>query len=815
MDSAFSAVAIEPVNACVIVRSAPLTLSRRSHIADCLGWEANPANPICHGAYQPMTMTPLADANELQVMADEVSFYATGRSQLQGHVQIHESLRVVSAETAYIYRDAKTSQVTRIELLGSVRYMEPGRLLIAKSASLDPRDKSGRIEDALYRFDVPRAAAVLPAWGRASLIQRFANKNLLLRDATYSTCAPEDRAWQIEARDITLDNASETGVARNAVLRVADWPLLYTPYLSFPTSNARKSGFLMPMYGYSNVSGFDLAVPYYWNIAPNVDATIVPHEYSFRGTMLGGELRFLTPDSAGIVGGNILPHDRAFNEYLITHRDQYPQLNGVSTDRWSFLLHDSTQLARNLQMNIDYQQVSDAYYLQDFSSNLAIITENQLLRQGDVTYFTDHWLFRGMLQSYQTLHPADQQGRIDDAYDRLPQLLAKGSYDELPMHGHLNMLGQYDYFRLYNRYEPRPQGSRYHANPILSFPQLKPWGYITPEAELVENYYDLHSTDRFDVNQVNHSIPRLSIDSGLSFERRTAWLSRSYAQTLEPRLYYLYVPYQNQSTVPAFDSAYMIFNTNQLFRNNRFSGFDRIGDANQLAYAATSRFMSETTGQEKASMTIGQIRYFSRRKVKLCEAANGICIDNPREPRMLGYLSPVALYSPIASRATYQMNHDWSASGDYMWNPDTHATNNGDLNLAYRPAENKMLNFGYSYLVNGNELPTQPNALHQATLAYAWPLTETWSSLGAYSYNISEGYNMMYFAGLQYDTCCWAMRLLGGHTFQNLRPGAVTPDYNNNVYFQILLKGLGSVATSDPASTIQTYLPGYPNLFKR
>lgn len=808
---------IEPVQACVLAPGTRLTNSVRSKIAQCLGWENTEACPVCNGFYHPINITPLADTEETQITADGVSFYPSGRSELVGNVSVHQTQRMVNAQTAYVYRDVKTGQVTKIELLGDVRYLEPGRLMIAKKAIINPNDKSGRVDDVLYRFDVQRAAASLPAWGRANFIQRFANENYLLRSATYSTCAPQDRSWQIEASEITLDHASETGVAKNALLKVAGLPMFYTPYMSFPTTKARKSGFLMPMYGYSNVGGFDLALPYYLNIAPNFDATFVPHEYTRRGTMLGGDVRFLTTSSAGTIGGNFLPNDRAFKEFLITNRDTNPKLNELSPDRWSFFLRDSTQFSPDLHMNINYQQVSDDYYLQDFSSNLAIVTENQLLRQGDLTYTTDHWLIRGMLQSYQTLHPITQSF-VPDAYQRMPQVLAQGSYNELPMGASFGMLGQFDYFRWPNTKQPLPQGPRYHANPALSLPMVKPWGYLTPEAQLVENYYDLHSGNAlFEARAVNRTIPRFILDSGLTFEREGSLMGGTYTQTLEPRLFYLNVPYQNQSMVPSFDSAYMIFNTDQLFRTNRFSGFDRIGDANQLTYGAMSRWISDKTGQERASVSAGQIRYFADRQVKLCENVNGYCIDNPL---MLGYLNPTTSVSPVASRGTYQLNSIWGASGDYVWDPYTHSTNNADINLHYRPATNKMVNVGYSWLVSGNVLvtkdtPLQNTPLHQAMLSYTWPIMDKWSTLGAYSYNISEGYNMMTFAGVQYDTCCWAFRMLGGHTFQGLAPDSLKPSYNNNVFFQVLLKGLGSVATSDPASTIQSFLPGYTDIFQR
>ena len=803
-----------PVRACVVARDAPLTPMSRAKFAQCLGWRTGNSSSLCRGSYPLLSIIPDVNDDAIRVKADGVSLYEEGRSELNGNVEVAQAHQIVTGETAYIYRDAKTNQVTKIELLGEVRYAEPDHLMIARKATINPTDKSGKVEDVLYLFNSQRNEAVLPAWGRASFIERFANKDYLLRKATYTTCAPQDKSWQIEADEIQLDNTAARGVARNAVLRVADWPLLYTPYLSFPLSKKRKSGFLMPMSGYSNVGGFDLALPYYWNIAPNYDATIVPHLYTRRGFMMGGDFRFLTESSTGIVGGNFLPKDKAFSAFLNENKTQYPSLSEISTDRWSFLLHESTAFTNNLRMNINYQQVSDGYYLQDFSSNLAILTENQLLHQGDLTYTTDHWLFAGMLQGYQTLHPINQTP-ISDVYERLPQLLARASYNDLPMHANFNLLGEFDYYHWPTETVTQPQGPRYHISPALSFPHLKPWGYVTPSVELVENYYDVHYDGESNSNTFNRTIPRYSLDSGLTFERTTALTGKAFTQTLEPRLYYLYVPIQNQTSVPVYDSGYMIFNNDQLFRTNRFSGFDRIGDTNQLSYALTSRWLSEENGQEKASVSVGQIHYFANRQVQLCYQKNGNCVDSPLA---LGFLSPLAESSPIASRGVYNISSAWVMSGDYVWDTYTHATNNGDLNFHYQPAVNHIISFGYSYLTNGNLLQVannriQDNALHQTTVAYAWPLSEQWSGLGAYSYNISKGYGMMTFLGLQYDDCCWAMRLIGGRTFQSLSSSSLLPQYNNNVYLQIMLKGLGSVANSDPATTIASYLPGYRNMF--
>ena len=612
-----------PVHACVIAKDVPLTATDRAKIARCLGWQEDASAPLCRGSYQPREITLLPD-DEIRILADEVTFNANSRSTLKGNVEVHQTQQIVNAQTAYIYRDNKTNKVTKIELFDDVRYVEPDRLMIARKATLHPDRKSGQIEDVLYLFKTDHAGAILPAWGRANWLERFPNQDYLLHKVTYTTCAPQDKSWEIEAREIKLDNAQSRGVARNAVLRIGDWPVLYTPYLSFPTAKKRKSGFLMPMPGYSNVGGFDLALPYYWNIAPNYDATIVPHLYTLRGMMMGGDFRFLTENSNGVIGGNFLPNDKAFNKFIINNQDEFPVLRGTSTDRWSVMLHENTAFSSNLHMNINYQQVSDDYYLQDFSSNLAVMTQNQLLRHGDITYTTDHWLFSGAVQSYQTLHPITQSA-ISDIYERLPQLMAVASYNDLPLNANFNMLSEFDNYRWPANNFMQPQGPRYHLNPILAFPYLKPWGYVTPSVQVVENFYDVSYLGESQKNAFNRTIPRYNIDSGLTFERSTTLMGNAFTQTLEPRFYYLYVPFQNQTPVPVYDSAYMIFNYEQLFRTNRFSGFDRISDANQLAYAATSRWLSEETGLEKASLSIGQIRYFDNRRVQLCYQQEGGC----------------------------------------------------------------------------------------------------------------------------------------------------------------------------------------------
>ena len=817
----------EPIKACVIPGGVKLTKPVRERIASCLGWQSDPSRKFCPGYYLQEQVTPLPNSQAIYVRADRTSLYLEGNSSLIGNVELRESNRKVTAHTANIYRDPKTKKITSVELLGNVRYSAPDVLIYAGRAELHPVTKSGSLTDVIYRFKTDRAKAYLPAWGRASLIERFPNKDYLLRKATYTTCVPKDRSWRLVADKITINDAKSSGFAKNAYLEVQNIPVIYTPYFTFPTTKKRKSGFLMPIYGYTNVSGFDYGFPYYFNIAPNFDATFVPHVYSFRGVMLGGNARYLTQKSSGIFGLTFMPKDAKYNSFLMQNRDEHPVLQGKSANRWSLMFNNKSRFSKNLSANVNFKQVSDDYYFQDFSTNLSVASSNQILREGDMTYADKNWTLFGMVQSYQTLHPINQSS-VANIYERLPQLSAKGHYDNLPLNSDFQIVGQFDNFHWTGRDQISPEGPRYHVNPIISLPLNRPWGYLKPEVQLVENYYDLRGRTSVADGAVstnytyNRTIPRYSVDSSLTFTRDIHVFDDKIKETIEPRVYFLYVPYKNQSLYPAFDSAYMIFNTDQLFRNNRFSGFDRISDANQIAYAATVRWISPNTGLEIANFRVGQLRYFSERKVQLCYNEDGNCTDSPL---FLGYVSPTSTYSPIASKFTYTLSSIWSASADYVWDPATNATNNGNVNIRYQPTPDRILAFGYNYIVSGNVLagnvvetpgvPVKNAPLNQATGSFAWPLNENWSSLGAYSYNISEGYSMLTFFGLQYDSCCWAARIIGGRTFKSLSVDSLTPTYNNNVYFQILLKGLGSASSSDPASTIGTYLPGYPNLFSK
>lgn len=804
---------IEVVQACVLAKGLIADEHSVADVASCLAWHEDEKEARCGGEWVNLSF-PEETTDTLRLLSDSVILSETGRSTLKGHVSVRDATRIIDANTAYIDRD-KEGNVTHIELIGGIRYLSQGRLFMAEKAMISPTDKSGEIENALYRFNPDKPGFLLPAWGWAKLVKRFPNEDYELTRATYSTCPPGDNAWHLEARSIYLNDEKSEGVARDTTLYLGKLPVLYSPFLTFPTTSERKTGFLLPTIGTSTTGGGDFAFPWYWNIAPNMDATLTPEVYTRRGAMMGGQFRYLTPSSSGEVNGRIIPYDSAYQQFIHDNENAFPFLSQESATRWSFRVYDFTQMTPEWSLGVNVQRVSDDNYLEDFNTNMAVMTERQLLQEGFLAYASPHWFLRGMVQSYQTLQPVFQTP-VNDVYQRLPQLQAFGTFHDMPFGSDFMLFGQFDDFRWPNHLLPLPEGPRFYLNPALTLPYVRPYGFFKPAVEVVLNDYTVLSEPYKNDRHFSNVIPRYSLDTGLFFERDASLFNYPFVQTLEPELYYLYVPYRNQTPIPVYDSTYFIFNMDQLFRVNRFSGLDRISDANQLSFALTTRWLSYDTGAEKASLSVGQIRYFSRRQVKLCQSITGTCEDNPF---VLGYLSPNEGYSPLASRFVYHLNSRWAFLADYIFDPATNATNNAHVDFHYDGGFNHLFSAGYTYMVLGDitkPLDTLPqNApLHQASVSVAWPLNEKWSSVGAYGYNISKQYDMISLLGLQYDSCCWAWRLVGGRNFMNLSPLG-HPEYNNSLYLQVQLKGLGAIGNSDPSSLLKTFVPGYVDSFHR
>ena len=796
---------VETVRACV-----PFNRSN-DVLMNQLQW-ANNGEGLCGGAYKTHTIAPVSG---FQLTADDLNLALSGRSTVRGKVRVKHEDKELSADLAHTYR--QDDKVTKVELIGNVIFEEPAHRMLASKGEFDVQNYSGTLEDVLYRLllvsdemALLKQVNPLTAWGQSCNMHRDGKGNLTLNQVSYSTCPPGFKFWHLKADKLTLLKKESKGVARKAVLYIKNTPVFYVPYISFPLDTKRKSGFLGSKMAMTSQNGFDYRVPYYLNLSPNMDATLYPHYLSRRGLMMGGEFRYLFERDSGLTQAHLLMGDKAFKTFKQSNLWLAPQLATLSDNRYSIKWLHNSQLTKDLDLHIDLETVSDDYYLQDFNHNLSMVGANQLLRQASLNYQTEHWNYKAVLQDHQTLHPFNQS-TILGVYARFPSLTALGAYRDLPFNLLLTMLGQFDNFVWQGDDSlTKPQGERYHFAPTLSLLKRFYGGYVKPALTLNSSHYSLKHYNN-QQNTVTRLLPVSSIDMGLLFDKPFV---NKWRQTLEPRLLYLYVPYAKQFDVPMFDSGYLFPSYDELFRTNRFAGFDRIGDANRLSMGLKSRFI-DASGTEQLVLSVGGAYKFKKERVFGCQNFEGIACNDSAD--RVGYVSSQVGLGATQIQADVTLSNHLNVLSSIAYDLPGKKVNNAMVNFHYEPKPNHIINAGYGFVLNGD--PTQltnvaqPDInLHQIRLSYAWPYNAHWRSIGAWSYNVSHSFAASYLLGLQYDDCCVALRLLGGRTY--LYYSAMGgPTYGNNVYLQVLFKGLGSASNSDPKGEISNFLPTFKDEF--
>jgi LPS-assembly protein len=524
-------------------------------------------------------------------------------------------------------------------------------------------------------------------------------------------------------------------------------PVLYTPYLSFPIDDRRKSGILVPTIGTSEDNGFDVTVPYYWNIAPNIDATFFPRYMSDRGGMLGTELRYLTPRQRAELYAEIIPEDSKFEG---------------RSPRWGFRVDHRARYSSRWSSTVDYNAVSDDEYLEDFGNNLDLTSTRNIQRLGDLIYQGDGWSLLTRLQDFQTVD-ASVLPR-NRPYGRLPQVRLNTSQYDLDFGIQLGAGVEYNYFQHNNKVH----GHRAAAQPYARWPMRKSYGHLTPQVNLYLASYALNQQDVEKSDSPAFAIPSLNIDGELVFERTVQWFDQESLQTLEPRIYYLYTPLKDQDDIPVFDTAELSFSYYSMFRPNRFSGSDRIGDANQLTLGLTSRTLSMETGYELLRASVGQILYFKDREVQI----SGL----PEEENT----------SAISGLLSARLLQDLTGRASFEWDPnqDTDRSRKRALELHYETDDNRVLNLVYRFDIGTSEA----TRYEDTDVSFRLPVTSQVQVVGRWYYSLLYSETVEAFAGIEYGQCCWRMRLLGRH-LKNKSESAGS----NTVMVQVELAGLGSI----------------------
>ncbi|WAJ38219.1 LPS-assembly protein LptD [Pseudomonas sp. GOM7] len=791
------------------------------------------AGPYCAGAYVEPLRPGMDDTTPLDESPMFVSAKASRYEQeqqvatLAGDVVLRQSGMQVEADEASLHQAEN-----RGELVGNVRLRDKGMLVVGDRAELQLDNGEAKIDNAEY---VLHKAHVR---GSALYAKREETAIVRLKDGTYTRCEPGDNAWHLKGNNVTLNPATGFGTATNVTLRVKDFPVFYTPYIYFPIDDRRQSGFLPPSFSTSSDTGFSLQTPYYFNLAPNYDATLYPTYMAKRGLLMEGEFRYLTKSSEGQIGG----------AWLNDKEDERKLQSEYEDQRWMYSWQHKQGLDSRLFAEVDYTDISDPYYFQDLRSDLGISYDSYVNQRGTLTYRGDSYTARLNLHAYELANITDIT-----PYDRLPQLTLDGKLPFEP--GGLNFAYATEYVK-FDRdlrsgnfinedgvveqpwYDTRvvgldrANGERLHLEPSVSLPMNSSWGFIKPQIKYMQTHYDLTldsqgkatllQEQQYSSSQ-NRGLGLFSVDSGLYFDRNTQLFGKNYRQTLEPRAFYLYVPEEDQTDIPVFDTGESSFSYYSLWRENRFSGKDRIGDENKLSLGVTSRWI-EPNGFERQRFSIGQAFYFEDRKVQM----PGIDYRDREDA--------TADVSPYALAYQYRFNRDWRLNSTFNWDPDQRKTSSGSAMFHYQPEDNpnKVVNLGYRYrndtvrydqasgkwLVGGGDYGTPGTPgyikdyykISQHDFSVIWPLVPQWSVISRWQYDYNRNRTLEAFAGFEYDSCCWKLRLINRYWVDydevSLNP-SLNDEADRGIFLQIVLKGLGGVVGNKVETFLDQGIQGY------
>lgn len=681
-------------------------------------------------ATEVVELTGGGTTNVVEMTSGNATISGTGDAKFTGPIKLRSGNRTLTAGNASF-----KSATGNLTVTDEVTYRDPETRVSGDSASFNTVSGQFNFKEAEFELQG------VPARGTASAINVNPSGTLELKKVTYTTCAVGNDAWMLRAGEIEIDQASGMGTARHARLAFKGVPFLYWPYFTYPVTDERKSGLLIPEIGTSGPRGFELVTPYYWNIAPQYDATFVPRYMSKRGMQLGSEFRYLTKRNDGVLWGDYLPDDDKTGE-----------------DRWRYLMLLQSMLGRGWRATADAEGVSDSGYFQDLTNGQTSTSQTNLERSLFVEWYNLNWSVLLRYQAYQTLDDAIQPD--ERPYQRAPQLAIDGEWKDGLLGLDYRLVTDTTYF--YRK--ESVQGLRLHLLPEISLPFERNSFYLTPKAALFHSQYQLEDRAVGLLDDPDVTAPLLSLDTGVVLER-TAGSNQKWLVTLEPRAQYVYVPFEEQADLPVFDTIFPDLTLVQLFRRNRFIGYDRIGDTNQLTLGLTSRFLDTSTGRERLTATLGGTRFFTGRNVVLPG-------DLPTEENSSDYIAEISV----------NLYRNWNVDVAYQWNTAAHETTRAEARLQWRPGQTSVMNLGYRF---------RRDRLEQADVSFSFPAGDRWNFVGRYSYSLRDHEPLDQFLGIEYETCCWGIRMVARREIK--RDSGET---NNSFSIQLELKNFTSVGNS-------------------
>lgn len=691
------------------------------------------------------------------IEADRMTGYSERGVELEGHAELRRDGGAIKGDKLTYDQDTDEAFAQ-----GNVRMSRSGTLAVGPEARMKVEANEGYMLSPDYYFQQTGGT------GKAERIDFLDKDRSTARHASYTTCSPDNADWYFSANRIDLDNDRQVGVAYGGVLNFFGVPIAAAPAFSFPLNDERRSGFLAPLMGYSSRSGFDLTTPYYVNIAPNRDLTIYPRLMTERGLQLGGEYRYLGQGYNGRLRAEFLPDDKKTN-----------------SNRWAYSVQHNQNLAKGLNAYLNVNRVSDDQYPDDFNRSVAQSAQRQYTQEGGVTYNWQDFTVLARVQKFQTLRPSEP------SYERVPQL--NGKYIRYDLGGFdVQVEADYTRFRipLTSTGLQQPQGERMYIQPSISYPIVRAGWYVTPKVTFNAAQYQMEAASNTPTAQNNFSrvLPTMSLDSGMTFEREAPTVSRlfgvNYVQTLEPRLFYVYTPFRDQSQFPLFDTVQSDFGYGQIFSENPFTGYDRIADNNKLTGGLTTRLIEADTGIERFRGTIAQRYDFTGQRVQI----NSTLAD------------PKAGFSDLLAATTIQMFRGYYLDAGVQYNPDSDRINYGNVALSYRPESRKVINAGYRY--RRPTSVTDNTAIDQFEVSSQWPITRRAYGIARFAFDLTASQMVDALAGVEYAADCWVGRVV----YQRFRN--TTNGYTGRVFLQVEFRGLSKIG-SNPLNILRLNVPGY------
>ena len=721
--------------------------------------ETELAHNLCGISMQTRAWQPLEGLNlgEVDIQADDVELLGTQSAEFTGNVDINTVNMSLSAQTALIDKQRGLLNAT-----GPIVYRDAVSNVNSSGLNADLNNSEISLLGADYKLTEQQGK------GGAEKLT-INDSGLVLMNASFTACPGETPAWEIEADEINLSREEGWGETHNAILRILNTPVLYLPYFTFPLDERRKSGLLTPSISSSDKYGLETITPYYWNIAPNLDATITPRYMANKGLQLKTELRYLTKQHEGLVGIEYLNKD-----------DSEPALG----ERYMFHWQQKSYLNENWRASVDVTNVSDDNYITDLESSYASKTDTQLYRTGVLTHLGDTWRTDIKVQNFEVL------GDHLESYTAIPQInftqTAPWKFD----HFDFSVSGELSHFT--NSSAIIDQATRVHIEPKARFDYDQyAWSFLSEVSLLQTNYDqqgDLSGTQY--KQSVSRTLPKVRLYSQLNFERDTSYLVQDGIQTLEPQIQYLYTPNKDQSDIGLYDTTKLQDDYYGLFRDTRFSGVDRIAAANQFTLGATTRLFDKKQ-EEIFNFSAGQIFYLS----------------DDAKPTEQSLNSDTNYNALFAAQTMVHWHRRWYFSAGIQYNTDSKQMIQSNATLDYKGDNNQLvqLNHRYANDVSGN-------TIEQTGVFTSIPISDEWQFIASYHRDLENNRSVEILSGLQYESCCWAFQITGHRQIEtdlNQSIGTEQATFDSGISFNFVLKGLGSKSRYDAQKLLQQGIFGY------